>query len=235
GISDYTATTVFADSRDNIWVGYGSHATDRYDKKSRRFIHYKHDSHDSTSISQNIVKSFFEDSTGNLWLGTLSGGLSYFDYQKGKFTTFTDKHGLPANNVYSVLTDNKGRLWLGTSNGLSRFDPGTKRFTNYDYKDGLQGNAFVAGDGTTHGSKGTCFKASDGTLYFGGNNGFNFFDPQQLKPDSQIAAVVITQFKLFDSLIKGANESKEIVLKSNQHYFSFEFASLSYYNPSKNQ
>jgi hypothetical protein len=36
-------------------------------------------------------------------------------------------------------------------------------------------------------------------------------------------------------LIKGANESKEIVLKYNQNYFSFEFASLSYYNPSKNQ
>ena len=36
-------------------------------------------------------------------------------------------------------------------------------------------------------------------------------------------------------MIKGANESKEIVLKYNQNYFSFEFSSLSYYNPSKNQ
>jgi ligand-binding sensor domain-containing protein len=119
GISDYGAKTVYADSRDNIWVGYGSRATDRYNKKIDSFIHYKHDSHDSTSISQSIVNSFFEDSKGNLWLGTLSGGLCSFDYQQEKFKTFTDKHGLPANNVYSVLTDNKGRLWLGTSNGLS--------------------------------------------------------------------------------------------------------------------
>ena len=234
GISDYGAITVFADSRDNIWVGYGSRATDRFNKRTRRFIHYKHDSHDSTSISSNIVKSFFEDSTGNLWLGTESGGVCYFDYQKEKFTTFTNKHGLPANNVYSGLTDNKGQIWFGTSNGLSRFDPGTKIFTNYDYKDGLQSNVFVAVD-VTNMSGGACCKGNDGTLYFGGNNGFNFFDPQQLKPDSQIAPVVITQFKLFDKLIKGANESKEIVLKYNQNYFSFEFSSLSYYNPSKNQ
>ena len=83
--------------------------------------------------------------------------------------------------------------------------------------------------------KGGCFRGSDGTLYFGGNNGFNFFDPQQLKSNSQIAPVVITQFKLFDSLVKGANESKEIVLNYDENYFSFEFASLSFYNPSKNK
>ena len=94
GISDYTAITIFADSRDNIWVGHGSRATDKFNKRTGRFIHYKHDARDSTSISSNIVNSFFEDSKGNLWLGTSSGGLCYFDYQTEKFTTFTDKHGL---------------------------------------------------------------------------------------------------------------------------------------------
>ena len=146
GISDYTAITIFADSRDNIWVGYGSMATDRFNKRTGRFTHYKHDPHDSTSISSNIVNSFFEDSKGNLWLGTSAGGLCYFDYQKEKFTTFTDKHGLPDNTVYSILEDNKNHLWLGTRNGLSRFDPVTKTFTNYDYKDGLQSNVFAAGE-----------------------------------------------------------------------------------------
>jgi hypothetical protein len=77
--------------------------------------------------------------------------------------------------------------------------------------------------------------ASDGTIYFGGNNGFNFFDPSLLKANSHIAPIVITQFNLFDSLVKGANESKEIILDYDKNYFSFEFSSLSYYNPSKNQ
>jgi hypothetical protein len=47
--------------------------------------------------------------------------------------------------------------------------------------------------------------------------------------------VVITQFKLFDRLVKGANEGKEIILKHNENYFSFEFSSLSFYNSAKNQ
>ena len=233
GLSDYSAITIFADSRDNIWIGYGSRATDKYNKRTGLFTHYKHDPKDSASISSSVVCTFFEEQ-GNLWLGTLSGGMCHFDYKTEKFRTYTDKHGLPANNVYSLLTDNNNNLWVGTSNGLSRFDPIIKTFTNYDYRDGLQGNVFVATDNTNL-SKGGCLKASDGTLYFGGNNGFNFFDPQQLKPDSLIAPVVITQFKLFDELVKGANESKEIVLKYDQNYFSFEFASLSFYNPSKNK
>ena len=83
--------------------------------------------------------------------------------------------GLLDNTVYSILEDNKNHLWLGTRNGLSRFDPVTKTFTNYDYKDGLQSNIFAAGDRRY--GQGACFKGKDGTLYFGGNNGFNFFDP----------------------------------------------------------
>ncbi|HEX5170188.1 MAG TPA: two-component regulator propeller domain-containing protein [Cyclobacteriaceae bacterium] len=231
GISDRTAIKVFADSKDNIWIGYGSMATDKLDKRTGRFTHYKHDPHDSTSISSNIVFSFYEDPTGNIWMGTSAGGLCYFDYQKEKFIAYTNKHGLSGNSVYSILNDNKNNLWLGTGNGLSRFDPVTKNFTNYDYKDGLQSNVFFAGER----DRGAAFKGMDGTLYFGGNNGFNFFDPLKIKADSTIAPIVITQFKLFDKLIKGANESKEIVLDYDQNYFSFEFSSLSFYNPSKNQ
>ena len=231
GISDYTAIAIFADSKDNIWIGYGSRATDRLDKRTGRITHYKHNPHDTGSISSNIVNSFFEDSKGNLWLATSAGGLCQFNYKTEKFTTYTDKHGLADNSVYSILEDDKNNLWLGTANGLSRFDPVTKKFTNYDYKDGLQGREFAAG--SRH-RPARC-KGKDGILYFGGLNGFNFFHPDQIKADSTLAPVVITQFKLFDILVKGANETKEIVLKHNENYFSFEFSSLSYFNPEKNQ
>ena len=231
GISDYTATNVFTDSRDNFWKGYGSIATDKLNKRTGIFTHYKHNPYDSSSISSNIVNFIFEDSKGNLWLGTSGGGLCYFDYQKEIFSTFTSKHGLPGNTVYSIVEDNRNQLWLGTLNRLSRFNPATKTFTNYDYNDGLQSNAFVAGDR----DKGACFKGKDGTLYFGGNNGFNFFDPRQIKANSHIAPIVITQFKLFDKPVKGANELKAIVFDHNQNFFSFEFSSLSFYNSAKNQ
>ena len=232
GLSDYVALIVFADSKDNIWVGHGSKGTDKLNKRTGQFTHYKHDPHDSGSISSNYVNCIYEDSKENLWFGTAAGGLCYFNYQTERFTTFTTKHGLPNNTVYSIAEDNNNNIWLGTRNGLSRFDPLTKSFTSYDYKDGLQGNFFAAGDERERGSY---FKGNDGTLYFGGDHGFNFFDPDKIRVDSDVAPIVITQFKLFDKLQKGTNESKKIVLDHDQNYFSFEFSSLSYYNPGKNQ
>jgi ligand-binding sensor domain-containing protein/signal transduction histidine kinase len=231
GISDYTAGAIFADSKDNIWVGFGSIATDRLDKRTGHIKHYKHNQADTASISSNIVSSFYEDSKGNIWLGTWSGGLCRYDYTTDKFTTFTIEHGLPDNSVYSILGDNKSHLWLGTGNGLSEFDPAKNTFTNYDFKDGLQSGFFAAG----HRSRPSRFKGRDGILYFGGPGGFNFFDPLQLKLINNPSPVVITQFKLFDKLVKGANESAEIALKYSENYFSFEFSSLSFYNPAKNQ
>ncbi|MGK2863168.1 MAG: ligand-binding sensor domain-containing protein, partial [Chitinophagaceae bacterium] len=231
GFSDYTAVAILEDSRDNIWVGNGSIATDRLNKRTGIITHYKHNPQDTGSISSNNVNIIYEDTKGNLWLGTWAGGLCHFDYQTGKFTTFTDKHGLADNTIYSILEDNKNYLWLGTQNGLSRFDPVKRTFTNYYYKDGLQSNIFAAGQDLRSGH----IKGEDGTLYFGGPNGFNFFDPLQLKANSYIPPIVITQFKLFDSLVKGANESKKIELDHDQNYFSFEFSSLSFYNPTKNQ
>jgi ligand-binding sensor domain-containing protein len=77
-------------------------------------------------------------------MGTWGGGLCHFDYKNEKFTTFTDKHGLSDNTIYSILEDNQNHIWLGTLNGLSRFDLATKTFTNYDKKDGLQSNIFAS-------------------------------------------------------------------------------------------
>jgi hypothetical protein len=53
-------------------------------------------------------------------------------------------HGArPANDVvHAVLADSSGRLWLSTNKGLSRFDPSTRQFRNYDVNDGLQSNEF---------------------------------------------------------------------------------------------
>jgi ligand-binding sensor domain-containing protein len=231
GMSDGTSISVFCDSKDHIWVGHGSRATDRFDKETGRFTHFKYDPLNSASISSNIVNNFKEDSHGNIWLGTSAGGLCYFDYQKRTFTTFTDKHGLADNTVFSILEDNNQQLWLGTKNGLSKFDPVSKTFTNYDYKDGLAGNIFGTGDR----ARAAHLKGKDGTLYFGGPNGLVYFDPAQLTANSHIAPIVITQFKLFDKLVKGSNESNEIILDYNQNYFSFEFSSLSFYNPAKNK
>ena len=145
GISDYTALSIFADSRDNIWVGTGSIAFNRFDKKTGRFTHYKNNVMDTTSISSNIVYSIFEDSKHNLWIGTTSGGLCQYDYDHDSFITHTRGKDLQWNSVLSIQEDKAGNLWLGTENGLACYVLSQNKFITYDENDGLQGNVFARG------------------------------------------------------------------------------------------
>jgi hypothetical protein len=111
--------------------------------------------------------------------------------------------------VYSILEDNKGNLWLGTEKGLSCYLIAEKEFINYDVKDGLQSNLFAAGSTL----RGSGCKGKDGILYFGGDHGLNYFDPEQIRPNRYPPPVVITKFKIFDKLQPGKNEAEKIVLK----------------------
>ncbi len=79
------------------------------------------------------VVELFEDSKGNLWMGTIMSGVACFD--GNKLTYFSEKDGLAGNTVTSIAEDRSGNLWFGTHTGLSRFDGNT--FVNYSKKDGL--------------------------------------------------------------------------------------------------
>lgn len=65
-----------------------------------------------------------------VFLDATSQDLNYIHY--------TDKDGLPSNEVYGMDIDNEGYIWTITDKGISKFD-GSK-FTNYTSNDGLNDN-----------------------------------------------------------------------------------------------
>lgn len=225
GISEAYAMALLEDNRGNIWIGTDSRALNRLDRKTGRFTHYRPNRLKPGTISSDGVSSIFQDSKGNLWFGTIGGGLCRFDYATETFQVFTKANGLADNSVFSIDEDDEGQLWLGTYKGLSRFSYKTRTFRNYEVNDGVQNNAF---------RRPHC-KGKDGMLYFGGDDGFTAFDPRKLTSNRHIPPIVITQIKLFDKPLPGAELSSTIDLDYNENFLSFEFAALDYTNPAKNQ
>ena len=76
------------------------------------------------------------DKTGNLWLGTIGGGVVKYDGKS--FTNYTIAHGLVGNVVFSIIEDKDSNMWFGTSSGVSKYDG--YRFVNYTKTEGLAGN-----------------------------------------------------------------------------------------------
>ncbi|RKY58501.1 MAG: hypothetical protein DRP95_05895, partial [Candidatus Latescibacterota bacterium] len=66
------------------------------------------------------IECLFEDSRGELWIGTHNRGVVRFDGDH--FEVFTTRDGLLGNNVFSILEDREGNLWFGTDGGLSCYD-----------------------------------------------------------------------------------------------------------------
>ncbi len=89
------------------------------------------------------------DKKRNLWLGTFGGGLNKIildDQSEIKsIKHYTENEGLANNVIYGILEDNSENLWLSTNNGISKFNPVSEQFTNYNEKDGLQSNQFYWG------------------------------------------------------------------------------------------
>jgi ligand-binding sensor domain-containing protein/signal transduction histidine kinase len=87
----------------------------------------------SPNPKENGAGAFFEDSHGNLWIGT-SPALYRVD-PSGKKTAFVGvKAG--AFDVLSVIEDRAGFIWAGTSNnGLFRLDPKSGQWKIYRHND----------------------------------------------------------------------------------------------------
>src|SRR5258705_13979360 len=90
-------------------------------------------------------------------------------------TLFRSADGLPNEAIFGILEDNHENLWISTNKGLSKFNPATMNFKNFDVEDGLQSNEF---------KENAYWKSRSGAMYFGGNNGFNEFFPDSIKERS---------------------------------------------------
>ena len=244
-ISKNSVWTIYQDKQETIWVGTtgGLNKLIPSDNNNSRatFIHYTHDSENSSSLSSNYISSLYEDNSGNFWVGTAGGGLNKFDRESEVCIRFNVEDGLSDNLISGILEDSEGNLWLSTGNGLSKFNPKTKTFNNYTTKDKLQSNWFQGGI--------AYFKNKNGEMFFGGNNGFNSFYPDSIKENVRIPSVVITDSRLFNNSIsigldtttnrtilsKSITETNEIELTYKDYIISFEFAALDFHTPEKNK
>lgn len=202
-----------------------------------RFL-YNHSDHNS--IPGNFITALKEDSKGQMWLGTYGNGIAKVKTAPGGnflFETYSQSDGLSNNVIYSIEEDKTGLLWISSDNGLSAFDPVSKRFVSYYERDGLMNNQYYWS---------ASFADKDGNLYFGGVNGLNYFDPARINEYVFENHVVFTNLKVFNSVVRPCEErhghlvmnkplymSDTITLSYRDNVFSIEFSALDYAVPEK--
>jgi ligand-binding sensor domain-containing protein/signal transduction histidine kinase len=225
-ISNDFVNFVFQDRAGIFWISPFGHGLNKFDPITKTFEKFIHYPNNPRSLSHNGIFYVHQDRSGSLWIGTNGGGLNKFDPATKSFTSFTMKNGLPNDCVQAILEDTHGNLWLSTNKGLCKFNPRTFTCHNYDVTDGLQGNTFISNSAQL---------GANGKFYFGGSSGFNAFFPDSIKDNAYIPPVVITDFKVFEKSMNYGLTPRDIELTYDQDFFSFEFSTLNFIQPQKNQ
>lgn len=92
--------------------------------------------HFSKNLNDPTIWCMELDHLNRLWIGTNNGGINRMN--QSNMTIFTEKNGLPNNQILSLFRDSENNMWAGSASGLTLFTG--ERFIFFNKTDGLPDN-----------------------------------------------------------------------------------------------
>lgn len=227
-IEDIRVRTIIEDCDKNILIGPERTGLISINMADGNIISAKNLIASSGDLYDDItVNSLLIDAKCNIWVGSAGAGLYCIDYDGSEVQQLTTEDGLRSDMIYALEFDNKGNIWGSTNSGIFSYDVEEKSFTNYTKQDGLVSNEFVLG---------SSYKSPDGTLYFGGINGINYFNPNNIIKNERPPHVYITNINISDKSYSSVNEidkpqhynDASISTEHYQNDISFEYTALNF-------
>ncbi|HSD08537.1 hybrid sensor histidine kinase/response regulator [Flavobacterium sp.] len=230
---------VFVDSDDTIWVGtiLGLFTVDTKNNSNFKVTSMRDAMLKNRTRHRSIhtILSIYESNDKRIWIGT-EGGLFSYNKKSKTFSNYNDFPGFKEKSVRSIISDNNDCLWISGGLGLTKLDFKNRKSTNLNKDDGLITNEF---------NNNAVFKDGNGNLYFGGYDGINYFNPNQIKKIEKSPKLYFSDFKLFNKsielneksspLTKVISRTKELILDHTQSVFTIEYVGINYNYPNKNQ
>ena len=221
----YHAVNIFFDSKQRCWVstieGFKQFDTEKR-IYSAVYLTGKQNSH---TISSNNCSGIAEYNDSTLLIGTMYGGLNFFNPDKKTFSHLTVADGLPANTIHTVKKDAAGYIWFTTDYDLYTFKPSDKKFIRFNLEPGTINSEF---------GNAPFYPLQDGRWVAATVTEILCF-----RPETNIAAkkveskVEITSFKVLDSSIvidSLLDMNDPVRLSYKQNFLTIEFALLNFSN-----
>lgn len=128
----------YIDNTGTLWLGTMAGGVNYSDLKRKAFIHYSSSSNNNRFLYSYNVNTITEDSSGNLWIGTING-LNYLNRKNYLFSYYfndpNNPNSLSYNDIKCLDWDYKGNMLIGTNKGgLNRYNTEKKEISRITLK-----------------------------------------------------------------------------------------------------
>ncbi len=199
-----------------IWVGTGKglYCMD----SSFRYLARTEEAFSKKFVTTGCVQS------DNSLLFSFREGLYVARYADGKITIEKKTTLFDRVQLSGLYIDRRGVLWAGSDDGIYRFDPSSLKLNLFDRSDNIQGY---------HYNSNSYFRDDDGTLYLGGINGINYWNPDTFTPPSQSFEAYINSAQVDNKAYSMYNFSELQPIGYTENSIGVTFSAVYYNNPEK--
>ncbi|WP_308991304.1 two-component regulator propeller domain-containing protein [Mariniflexile litorale] len=221
---------ITSDKYGYLWMATYGDGILKYDPKNDSAIFYN--MNNTKGMTSNVIFCLLLLKNGDILSGTRYGGLIRVNSKTNTAISFTENDGLSNNTVSSMVMENDTNIWLGTFEGISHFDTTTNKIENLNTINNIQRSEFNVG---------AVLKSKNGFLYFGGNKGFNMFNPKNLTSNTpKTYSIVFENIQVLNKKVHVSPNNNDAILKESISYqnhitlthdqslFSIDFVVLKY-------
>lgn len=158
------------DTEENLWIGTYKNGIYTLNGKSGELKNIVPLNGSPEGLNHLEIWDIFEDSEGNLWIGT-GEGLNRIDGKSKKIHSykidFNDRKSLLGIRVYSIAEDKNGHIWIGTDEGLNLWYSQSDNFSRITTENGLADK-----------SVNSILEDEKASLWLGSNDGISRYNPE---------------------------------------------------------
>lgn len=173
------------------------------------------------------ITAIAQDEEGFVWIATNKNGLYRLNRNLKLAKHYQQEDGLSDSNINSLTIDRHQDIWVTTGKSLYKLNRSTDIFSEMKITD------IPVMEFTRYSSNSI---SSDGNLYFPGDKGVLFFNPDKMVVNPNIPPVHITSLIINNKDdMTGDLEERNITLASDQNNITFRYTALNFIHSERNR
>jgi diguanylate cyclase (GGDEF)-like protein len=231
------ALHILSISKEEVWVATigGLYFINPTTSELRKFVNEKGN---ENSIVHDVVTWVSQRDKNSFYVGTQGHGLHLLELdsssKEAKFSPLFSNDRLSNSSIGAVVEDKNGVLWMSSEKYIYRANPETGDVDVFDENDGVNTAGYYIGAFAVK---------NDGTIFFVGDAGVTYFNPEKIKKSNTIPNLQFTRVAILNSEDSHGIEAKfgsvrnladsvtKVVLSPDDILLSIEFAALEFGSP----